>query len=182
MGIFSILAFMDPAEYLAIIPLLIYGIGLTDLLSEWKRMFDKDDRNLLYIIYTIILTEVAVYNVVIYVDLVNTFPHQTYAQYLGYLLPPILFMIVVNVFTPNPGSKTAEYFNDNISLIFILMAIFIASHYFYSFEEPNRVMLQRGGFILLFLLTAYFKKKWMMYLISVLWLVGLVFKGGMMVG
>ncbi len=170
---------MDPAEYLAIIPLLIYGIGLTDLLSEWRRVFDKEDRYFLYIIYTIILTEVAVYNVVIYVDLVNAFPQQTYAQYLGYLLPPILFMIVVNVFTPNPGSRTEDYFTKNLSLIFVLMAIFIGSHYLYNFDEPNRVVIQRAGFILLFLLTAYFKKQWMMYLIAVLWLIGLFFKGQM---
>ena len=58
---------MDPAEYLAIVPLLIYGIGITDLLGQWKRIFNKDGRFPLYIIYTIILTEVAIYNVVIYI-------------------------------------------------------------------------------------------------------------------
>ena len=172
---------MDPAEYLAIIPLLIYGIGLTDLLSEWKRIFDKDDRFLLYIIYTIILTEVAIYNVVIYVDLIDRFPHQTYAQYLGYLLPPILFMMVVNVFTPNEGSKTETYYMENIRLILILMSVFVASHFLYSFDEPPFHLARRILMILLFLGTAYFKKQWLMYLIAGLWLFGVVMRGSMMV-
>lgn len=172
---------MDPAEYLAIIPLLIYGIGLTDLLSEWKRAFDKKDRFPLYVIYTIILTEVAIYNVVIYVDLVNSFPDQTYFQYLGYLLPPILFMIVVNVFTPNEGSITKDYFMENVSLIFVLMAIFISSHFFYSFDGPDNQKYIRVLFVFLFLATAYFRKQWMMYLIGVLWLFSLLLRGSMMV-
>ena len=172
---------MDPAEYLAIIPLLIYGIGLTDLLSEWKRIFDKEDRYLLYVIYTIILTEVAIYNVVIYVDLVNTFPEQTYGQYLGYLLPPILFMMVVNVFTPNEESKTEEYFMGNIRLILVLLAVFVGSHFFYSFNEQENNYILRGLMIVLLLATAYFKKQWMMYLIAAIWLIGVIMRSPVVV-
>lgn len=172
---------MDPAEYLAIIPLLIYGIGLTDLLSEWKRIFDKEDRYLLYVIYTIILTEVAIYNVVIYVDLVNSFPEQTYGQYLAHLLPPVLFMMVVNVFTPNEGSKTETYFLDNIRLILILMAVFVGSHFFYTFNEPPDHFIRRGLIIVLLLATAYFKKMWMLYLVAVIWLVGVIMRSPVIV-
>ena len=172
---------MDPAEYLAIIPLLIYGIGLTDLLSEWKRIFDKEDRYLLYVIYTIILTEVAIYNVVIYVDLVNSFPEQTYGQYLAHLLPPVLFMMVVNVFTPNEGSKTEVYFMDNIRLILILIAVFVGSHFLYSFDEPADHYIRRGLIIVLLSATAYLKKQWMMYLIAGIWLIGVIMRSSAVV-
>lgn len=172
---------MDPAEYLAIVPLLIYGIGITDLLGQWKRIFNKDGRFPLYIIYTIILTEVAIYNVVIYIDLVNILPQQTYYMYLSYLLPPILFLMVVNVFTPDEGSKTAEYFNNNIRLMFILIAFFVASHFLYSFDEHQGQQYLRIIFVLLLLAIVIFKKQWLMYLVAVLWVVGLLSKGTMLV-
>ncbi len=172
---------MDPAEYLAIIPLLIYGIGITDLLGQWKRFFQKDDRYPLYIIYTIILTEVAVYNVVIYIDLVNVLPQQTYFTYLLNLLPPILFLMVVNVFTPDDGSKTEEYFHKNIRLMFILITLFAASHFLYEFDEQQGQTYFRIVFILLLSAIAIFKKQWLMYLVAVLWVVSLINKGGMLV-
>ncbi len=172
---------MDPAEYLAIIPLLIYGIGLTDLLSQWHRLFDRESRYPIYLIFTLVLTEVAIYNVVIYVDLVQAFPHQTYFTYLASMVPPILFLMVVHVFTPDEGTQTKAYLFENAQLIFTLMALFVASHYFYTFEENAGITYQRALFILLLLATAYFRKEWMMYLLASLWVIGLLMRGGMVV-
>ena len=172
---------MDPNEYLAIVPLLIYGIGITDLLGQWKRFFDKDDRFPLYIIYTIILTEVAIYNVVIYIDLVNVLAEQTYLTYLGFLLPPILFLMVVNVFTPDDGSRTEEYFDRNARLMFILIALFVASHFLYEFDEQHWQGYTRIVFILLLLAIAVFRKRWIMYLVALIWLLGFIGKSSMMV-
>ncbi len=184
MGTFYILGgkrkYMDPVEYLAIIPLLIYGIGLSDLLSQWKRFFNKDDRYPIYIIYTFILTEVAIYNVVIYIDVLNAFAHQTYFQYLGSLVPPILFMIVVHVFTPDEGSRTREYVKENASLIFTLMALFVASHYFYPFEGYGWEFYLRIFYVLSLVAVAYFRKEWMMYTLAVAWFAGLLLRGSMM--
>ena len=173
---------MAHAEYLALIPLLIYGIGLTDLLSQWHRLFDRENRYPIYLIFTLVLTEVAIYNVVIYVDLVQAFPHQTYFAYLASMVPPILFLMVVNVFTPDEGTQTKAYLFENARLIFSLMAVFVASHYFYPFEEKASTVFQRGLFIFFLLTTAYFRKEWMMYLLAALWLVGLLQRGGMMAG
>jgi hypothetical protein len=172
---------MDPAEYLAIVPLLIYGIGITELLGQWKRFFYKEGRFPLYIIYTIILTEVAVYNVVIYIDLVNVLPQQTYITYLKNLLPPILFLMVVNIFTPDEGSKTEEYFNNNVRLIFMLIALFAASHFLYEFDEQHGQAYFRIIFIALLMAIAIFKKQWLMYLLAVLWIASVVNRGGMLV-
>ena len=171
---------MDPAEYLAIIPLLIYGIGITELLGQWKRFFNKEAQYPLYIIFTIILTEVAIYNVVIYIDVVNILPQLNYFKYLSYLIPPILFLIVVNIFTPDEGSNTEEYFKTNIRLIFIMITIFASSHFLYDFDEEGRGYL-RIVMVLLLLAISIFKKTWMMYLVAVLWLISLVTTGGMLV-
>jgi len=32
--------YMDLTEYMVFLPLLIYGIALADLFSQWKRFFD----------------------------------------------------------------------------------------------------------------------------------------------
>jgi hypothetical protein len=90
-------------------------------------------------------------------------------------------MIVVHIFTPNEGSKTKDYFLDNIQLIFVLVAIFVGSHFFYSFDEPSVHKISRFLLIGLLLATAYFKKQWMMYLIAAFWLFGLLSRGSLMV-
>ena len=172
---------MDPAEYLAIVPLLIYGIGITDLLGQWKRFFNEKNRFPLYIIYTIILTEVAIYNVVIYIDLVNVLPEQTYFNYLSFLLPPILFLLVVNIFTPDEGSETEEYFNRNVRLMFILISLFVASHFLYEFDEKHWQGYMRIIIIVLLLSAAIFRKRWLMYMVALLWFIGFISKGSMMV-
>ena len=164
---------MDPAEYLAFIPLLIYGIGITDLLSQWKRFFKKKDQDALYIIITIMLIEVAIYNVFIYLDVVYDMPRHSYLRYLSFLLPPILFQMVVNVFTPDEGSQTREYFHRNLRLIFALTACFIASHFIYNFDEHFSAQYLRIAYILLLTAVAVFRKKWLIYLSVLLWLAGL---------
>ena len=127
------------------------------------------------------LVEVAVYNVFIYLDLVNFLPDQSYIRYLSYLIPPILFQMVVNVFTPDEGTETRPYFEKNMRLIFTLMAFFVASHFIYSFNEIYVSHYIRILFIFLLLAIAYFRKEWLIYLGIVLWLTGLYLRAFTMV-
>ena len=161
---------MDPAEYLAFIPLLIYGIGITDLLGQWKRFFKRKDQDFLYIIITVMLIEIAIYNVFIYLDLVDDMPRNSYIRYLSFLVPPILFQMLVNVFTPDEGRKTREYFYKNMRLIFYLWAAFVASHFIYTFNESNASNYLRVGFIIVLVSTALFRKHWIIYLGIALWI------------
>ena len=138
---------MDPAEYLAFIPLLIYGIGISDLLGQWKRFFLKGDRDPLYVILTVMLIEVAIYNVFIYLDVVDAMPRHSYLRYLSFLVPPILFQMLVHVFTPDEGSETRAYFNSNMRLIFLLWALFTASHFIYSIAGLHEAQLLRLGYM-----------------------------------
>ena len=161
---------MDPAEYLAFIPLLIYGIGISDLLSQWKRFFKRDDQDVLYIIITVMLIEIAIYNVFIYLDVVYAMPQHSYLRYLSFLVPPILFQMLVNVFTPDDGSKTRAYFERNMRLIFSLWALFVASHIIYSFNEYEASHYIRVVFILNLVAVAIFRKQWLIYLGIALWI------------
>lgn len=160
---------MDPAEYLAFIPLLIYGIGISELLSQWRRFFERKDQDALYIITTVMLIEVAIYNVFIYLDLVDDMPRHSYIRYLSFLVPPILFQMLANVFTPDEGDNTRDYFNRNMRLIFTMWALFVASHFIYTFNENYASHYLRIVFVIILVAVALFRKTWIIYLGIALW-------------
>jgi len=54
---------MDSTEYLAFVPLLLYGIALADLfdlLGQWRRFFDKEYLYWPYFLTTVMVTELAI--------------------------------------------------------------------------------------------------------------------------
>jgi uncharacterized membrane protein len=126
---------MAKAEYLVFIPLLFYGFALAELFREWKRLFKPKDIYFPYIIVTVILTEIAIYNVFIMTKLLDDLEHQNYLNYLIYLIPPFIFMLVVNVFTPEKEDNTKNYFENNRRSFFLLAAVFVSSHYLFDFGE-----------------------------------------------
>ena len=162
---------MDSSEYLAFIPLLIYGLAVADLLGEWKRLFDRKNWYLPYLLLTVIFTEVAIYNVFIYVKLVHEMVGQTYASYLIYILPPFVFLLVVNSFTPDKGDNTKDYFKRNMPIFLILFGAFVATHFLFGFEERSTTVVGRIFAIVAVIITGIFRKTWMIYALTVLWLI-----------
>ena len=162
---------METTEYLAFIPLLIYGIALADLLGEWKRLFQPEGWYLPYLLMTLILTESAVYNVFIYASLILQMQGQDYLTYLTFLVPPILFLMSVNSFTPDAGDDTKTYFISKMRIFFLLIAVFSASHFFYSFGESQTMEIAgRSVAIILSLIGGIFRKPWVVYVLFVFWL------------
>jgi hypothetical protein len=170
---------MDASEYLAFLPLLIYGIALADLFSQWKRFFNPKELFLPYFLFTVILTETALYNVFIYAKLIDQLAGLSYFNYLLYLLPPFLFMLTANIFTPDKGEETRAYFIRNMPVFLTLLALFVASHFLYDFEENLRMLIGRLMAIILILITGIARKIWLAYVIVVLWVLLLFVKGGM---
>ena len=162
---------MDSSEYLAFVPLLIYGIALADLFGEWKRLFDKTQWFLPYILLTIVFTEVAVYNVFIYLKLVNQMAGLNYINYLITLLPPFLFMLLVNAFTPDKGDITKDYFLKHMPIFMSLLAAFIASHFLFNFEENPLTITGRIASVVFILAVGFSRKMWLVYLMSFFWLI-----------
>ena len=169
---------MDAAEYLAFLPLLIYGIALADLFSQWKRLFNPKQLYLPYILLTVILTETAIYNVFVYAKLLDHLEGLSYFSYLSYLIPPFLFMLTTNIFTPDQESETEAYFVKQMPVIFTLLSLFSASHFLYDFDEPPATIAIRIVGIVIIFLTGITRKLWLFYIVSALWLVSLFFKGG----
>ena len=168
---------MDATEYLAFIPLLLYGIGLADLLSEWKRLFVTKDWYLPYALLTIILTETALYNVFIYIHLVEQMPGQSYLTYLSYLFPPFLFLMATSAFTPDKESETKEYFIRQMPVFFTLLALFIASHCLYGFNEPALMVVGRAVIIVLIITFGNMRKVWVVYALAAIWVLLFFVKG-----
>lgn len=170
---------MDAAEYLAFLPLLIYGIALADLFSQWKRLINPKQLFIPYILLTIILTETAIYNVFIYAKLLDQLEGLSYFSYLSYLIPPFLFMLATSIFTPDADSDTETYFKRQMPLLFTLLSLFVASHFMYDFDENLASIIGRIIAILVILLIGFTRKIWLFYILSLLWVYLLFVKGGM---
>ena len=162
---------MDAQEYLAFIPLLIYGIAIADLLDEWRRLFYKKDRYLPYVFMTIVFTETAIYNVFIYINLLDELVGQTYLSYLKYLMPPVLFLLMVRSFTPEKNDDTKAYFIKTMPMFLTLFAVFVAVHFLFDFQENIQTILGRIFAIIAILATGYFRKTWIIYFLVLLWFV-----------
>ena len=171
---------MDPAEYLAFVPLLFYGIALADLLGQWRRFFDKDYFYLPYFLTTIIFTEVAVWNVYRYLEVVSHLEDVRYAQYWLYLVQPILFLLTVSALTPEFETQDTKcYFKERFSLVYGLFAIFVASHFLSGFGSmiPLTYMTYTRiiviGFSVVISLT---KRIWLIYVTTVVWFLSLLLR------
>jgi len=172
---------MDTAEYMAFVPLLIFGIALAELLGQWKRLFDLERLYWPYVLMTLMLTENGVYNVFIYLKLVDKMESLSYFGYLGFLLPPFLFMLTVNAFTPDEGADTETYFKGRLRMFFFLSTLFILSHFLYDYDLSRQSNIGRIVAILLFSGGAAFRKVWMVHVLFALWLVTFVVRGNITV-
>ena len=171
---------MDPAEYLAFVPLLFYGIALADLLGQWRRFFDKDYFYFPYFLTTIIFTEAAVWNVYRYLEVVSHLEGVRYAQYWLYLVQPILFLLTVSALTPESEREDTErYFKQRFSLVYALAAIFVLSHFlsgFGSIIPLTNLRYTRIILIVLSVLIALTRRIGLIYVLAGVWFVSLLLR------
>lgn len=169
---------MSATDYLSFLPLLIYGIAIAELLSEWKRLFDIKTFFLPYALFTVLLTEVAIYNVFIYAELIEELKGLSYGMYLIYLIPPFLFMLVTNIFTPDKGEDTRHYFLKQKPLMFTLISVFIATHFLFDFNEEPRLVYTRLAYLTIIFVSGFINKIWPSYVIVALWLISIYMREG----
>lgn len=165
---------MDPSEYLAFVPLLFYGIALADLLGQWRRFFDKAFLYWPYFLTTIMLTEVAVWNVYMYLEVVAHLEGIGYFRYWLYLVQPMIFLITVSALTPEAENQDTEgYFKQRISIVFGLIAAYIASHFLPAFYHSADFDYVRMISIAICILIAVTRRTWLVYVMAVVWFLGL---------
>ena len=159
---------MSEKEYYLILPLLIYGIGIAELVSSWRNLFIKERRHLPYLVASLLLLEVAFWN---FYKMVHWMTDDYFKNYLSYLLmlaPPLLFLFVVAVFVPDrnkPDVNLKEYFKQKIPVIFGGLALFTSLHFLFDTESSPVPRLVAVG---LLLTMAIWRKEWIIYLLLVL--------------
>jgi hypothetical protein len=168
---------MSTSEYLAFIPLLIYGLGLTNLLGEWKRIIDRNQIFLPYSLMTLFLTEISVYNIFIYQRVIGTLEGLSYLKYLALLITPLLFYLATLVFTPDPGANTKEHFIKRMPLFYFLVALWTAGNFISGLEDSLVMNISRIVFIVIVSLAGYTKKIWLVYVLIFIWLISLLIRG-----
>lgn len=165
---------MDAAEYLAFIPLLIYGIALADLLGQWRRFFDPDYFYLPYFLTTVIFTENAIWSVYIYLEVTSQLEGIGYFQYWSYLLQPMLFLVTVSAFTPESETRDTElYFRRRMPVVFGLMAVYIGSHFVAHYGTFSAINVARGLAVVLCIGVAISRRVWLIYVATALWVFSL---------
>ncbi|MGA9540537.1 MAG: hypothetical protein WBQ77_05755 [Methyloceanibacter sp.] len=165
---------MEASEYLAFLPLLIYGIALADLLSQWRRFFDRDYFYLPYFLATLLFTENAIWSVYGYLEVTSHLDGIGYFQYWAYLLQPMLFLVIVSALTPDPENKDTEaYFIKRMPVVFGMMAVYIGSHFIADYGEMSSLNVARVLAILLCIVMAVSKRAWLVYVATALWLFSL---------
>lgn len=166
---------MDPAEYLVFIPLLIYGIALADLLGTVRCFFDKEYFYLPYFISTLMFTEIAVWNIFIYLDVTSSLVGISYLRYWGYLLQPMIFLLMVSALTPEKENiDTEKHFKQRISVVYGLMALFVASHLFTGIGSFTTITYIRIVGAVYCLAIAITRKIWLIYVAVGIWLLSLL--------
>jgi uncharacterized membrane protein len=165
---------LEASEYLAFIPLLIYGIALADLLGQWRRFFDRDYFYLPYFLTTLIFTENAIWSVYGYLEVTSHLDGIEYFQYWAYLLQPMLFLIIVSALTPELEFKDTEaYFIKRMPVVFGLAAVYIGSHFIANYGEISQLNIARFLAILLCIAMAISRRAWLVYVATALWVFSL---------
>ncbi len=154
---------MSNKEYFLILPLLLYGLAISDLVNSWRSFFVKEKRYGPYIVTSLLLLELSFWNFYQMNQWITEDSVMSYFMYFTILLPPLIFLLVVAVFTPdNDVADIKGYFLKNMPIIFAGMAVFTASHFFIEWEVNLGVRLV-GIFLLL--ATAIIRKEWMVYML-----------------
>jgi hypothetical protein len=164
---------MTSNEYFLILPMLLYGLAIADLVGSWRRFLVKEQQYAPYIVTTILLLEVSFYNFYQLNQYVTVDTFKTYFAYFKVLISPLIFLVVVAVLTPDKDTPDLKgYFKKYMHLIFGGMALFVAAHFLVDPLSPMAPRLISIGFLLI---TAIFRKEWMVYALILLrigtWLV-----------
>lgn len=167
---------MSTIEYLAFLPLLIYGLAISDIVNHWRRYLYKEDFYLPYVMSAFMVLEGAIFSVFEYLQLLDELVDNDYAHYLALLVPPLIFLALAKVLTPDRDRNTKEYFMANVRVIFTLSAIFSASHWLYDFKPENIYLTVIRIITITFLIAiATTKKIRLIYFFFVFYVITLIY-------
>ena len=156
---------MPGQDYFVILPLLLYGLAIADLVNSWRSFFVSQRRYAPYIITSLLLLEISFWNFYQMHEWMGADTFSSYLSYFKILLPPLVFLLVVAVFTPDSDVIDIKgYFIKQMPIIFGGLAVFTALHFLFDWDK--NVVPRMVGIVLL-VSTAIWRKEWMIYLLLV---------------
>ena len=165
---------MDLIEYLLFIPLLIFGIVLTDLLGEWRRFFDRRHWHAPYLITIVVFTEIAVWTMFGFLDVINKQSNHTYLSYVALLSAPFTFLLSVNALLADErrgGLVDPLEFAARMRLSYFFMGCFISLHFLPLFNLHEGFDAPRALAAGTMFAVAATGRDWAVYATGALWLV-----------
>ena len=148
---------MSKDEFFAFMPLLMYGIAVSELMIHWRDYLKPGRRYWPHLIFGIILLELAFSNFYfLYDDLDKLFVN--YLSFLARLTPPLVFLLLVSAYTPEENVNVKTYFNDKMRTVFLLLSFFIFLNMIMDLGW-NELTFIRVSAIAMCLLVAWFNSK-----------------------
>ena len=168
---------MSIAEQLSFIPLLLYGIAVADLFTHWRRFFHKEYFYIPYVITALVLTELAIWNIYLFMVGSEDLEYGSYYAYWTDLIKPIIFLILVHAFTPEAEDKdTKSYFYVRIPLVFGLLAVYVGLHLLTDFDTSDGMFYARILGVLICGTMAITRYVPLVYAVGVIWVFSLFFR------
>lgn len=166
---------MQPQEYFAILPLLIYGIAIAELVSPWRSFFEDKKTSVTFITTGLMMLEVAFNNFYRFFNVLDD-TYQSYAIFLSHLFSPLIFLMATHVYTPEDKKNldTHAYFKKKFRLLMILLAIFVSTHFITDIGWNITTYLRMFTIVLL-LIAALKRWLWMVYVLLVMRITSAVF-------
>ena len=159
---------MSDKEYYLILPLLLYGLAISDLVNSWKRFFFADRRYWPYIVTSILLLEAAFWNFFRMKEWMTESAFESYLSYSRFIITPLVFIVTVAIFTPDEGTEDTEnYFKKHMGLIFGSLGVFVALHFLFVNPQKMELTELAGRLVMIALLitTAALKRPALVYLL-----------------
>lgn len=124
---------MAEKDYYLILPLLLYGLAISDLVSSWRSFFFSERRYWPYIPTSLLLLEASFWNFYRMNKWMTIDSFENYLSYSPFIITPLVFIVVVAVFTPDKENEDIKtYFQSNMRIIFGGLAIFVALHFLFA--------------------------------------------------
>lgn len=152
---------MSKDEFFAFMPLLIYGIAVSELIMHWRDYLKSDRRYWAHLLTGIILLELAFVNFYYLYDELNEL-FVDYLHFLFRLIGPLILLLTVSVYTPEDNKDIKEYFFDKSPIIFTLLGSFILVNLLSEFKDPLMISIRLVAIVLCVLLATT-RKFWILW-------------------
>lgn len=152
---------MSQDEFFAFMPLLIYGIAVSELIMHWRDYLKSKRRYWPHLVTGILLLELAFSNFYYLYDKLE-FLFVDYISFLARLSAPLLFLLTVSVYTPEDNKDIKVYFHEKLPLIFGLLGTFGLINAIMDFGDP-KVTFMRFVLIGISYILALTKKLWVFW-------------------